>query len=328
MRAEKEGGESLCSTSARDLRVDYLGSPQLCTWPEQMHNAQRPLKHPKYLLFGVTKKFQHQIHKYEIPKYWKLTVFISKSVSPLYLKGSVPPHRATGNIQRYNTDVAFNTKPSPGEHPPGKVAMVTVLVGLAVTWWWSQAIQRWLAGNYTNPEGAAAGPGMRFQGSFSPGYQRLEPTKNSPRECRQFAQRCKWRSRVNDNWPGWDSKSVSWSSGKTSLPQTKDGVHVNQWGSPGQGPSRSFYSVKLGVKVEEVGERLLFHPHLPSPSRKIIFRGLRSGFGSRPSHRLVQLQFQRFHWAKSRFKLWCLGLLRGWKSGLSHVCEIKKTQPT
>ena len=40
MRAEKEGGESLCSTSARDLRVDYLGSPQLCTWPEQMHNAQ------------------------------------------------------------------------------------------------------------------------------------------------------------------------------------------------------------------------------------------------------------------------------------------------
>lgn len=56
--------------------------------------------------------------------------------------------------------------------------MVTALVGLEVTWQWSQAIQRWLAGNCTNPEGAAARPGMCFQGSFSPGYQTFEPSKS------------------------------------------------------------------------------------------------------------------------------------------------------
>lgn len=125
----------------------------------------------------VTKKFQHQIHKYEIPKYWELTVFISKSVSSLYLKGSVPPHRATGSIKRHNTDAAFNTKPSPGEHSLGKVAMVTALVGLMVTWWWSQAIQRWLAGNCTNPEGAAVGLGCVSKDPFLQGIKGLSPAK-------------------------------------------------------------------------------------------------------------------------------------------------------
>ena len=88
--------------------------------------------------------------------------YLSPSVFLLCISGAVSLFTGPLGALKDTTQVWLSTQ-CPGEHPPGEVAMVTALAGLAVAVWWCWAIQSWLA--VQTQRAQLPGPGLCFQGS-------------------------------------------------------------------------------------------------------------------------------------------------------------------